>query len=190
MTTNRKIDPENAVKVASAAPSTALHNPLTTLEYGRHKLIEHRIAAYKIDLGASKPAGAYVSLVEDRGTVEISGMTPSVDGVVVYAGRAGAEVSIDDARRAAEIGVLRCLRALRDHLGDLGRIRRVTKLNVFLQAAPGFTAIGDVSNAASELLNHVLAPNGAHARTTIAAAMLPRNAVLELDMTVTIDPAT
>lgn len=173
----------------SGHQATTALNPLTTLEYGRHKLIERRIAAYKIDLGHSTPAGAYVSLVDDRRTIQTSGMTPSVDGVVLRTGRVGAEVSIDDARRGAEIAVLRCLKALRDHLGDMGRIRRVTKLNVFLQAAPDSTAIGEVSNAASQRLNDVFAPSGAHARTTIGAGMLPRNAVPELDMTANVDPA-
>lgn len=155
----------------------------------RHHLIERRIAIYGIDLGQSKPGGAYASLVEDRGTVQVSGMTPSLDGRVVARGLAGADMSLDEARRAAEIATLRCFNALRDELGDLGRIRRVTKLTVYLRAAPEFTAIGDISNAASDLINLVLAPNGAHARTTVGVAMLPRDAVLELDMTVTIDPA-
>lgn len=154
----------------------------------RHQLIERRIAAYGVDLGQSNPNGAYALLVEDRGTIQLSGMTPALDGQVVVVGHAGAEVSIDDARRAAQIAALRCFKALRDHLGDLGRIRRVTKMTVYLQAAPGFTTIGHIADAASELLNDVLAPHGEHARTTVAVTMPPRNAVLELDMTVTVDP--
>ena len=153
----------------------------------RHQLIERRIAAYGIELGESKPNGPYAPLVEDRGTIELSGMTPAVNGQVIVAGHAGGEVSIEDARHAAQIATLRCFKALREHLGDFGRIRRITKLTVYLQAAPGFTTIGDVSNAASDLINEVLAPHGEHARTTVAVVMLPRNAVLELDMSVTVD---
>lgn len=154
----------------------------------RHDLIERRIAAHGIHIGESHPAGAYALLVEDRGIVEICGMGPTIDGQVMVAGRVGAEVSVADARRGAELATLRCLAALGDHLGDFGRIRRILRLNVYLQAAPGFTTIGEVSNAASELLNAVLAPHGEHARTTVGVAMLPRNAVLALDMTVSVDP--
>jgi len=178
-----------AAAVSPAAQAAQHKGGKMTQHSERHQLLERRISAYGVELGQSKPNGPYAPLVEDQGTIQISGMTPAIDGRVVYTGRAGAETSIDDARRAARIAALRCLKALHDHLGDLGRIRRVTKMTVYLQAAPGFTTIGDVSNAASDLLNDVLAPHGEHARTTVAVVMAPRNAVLEIDMTVTVDPA-
>ena len=150
----------------------------------RHILIAQRIAALGIDLGRSQPGGAYASAVEDRG-----GMVPSLDGKVIAVGRVGAEVTLEQAQHAALVSALRCLRALEEHLGDLGRIRKVTKMTVYMQAAPGFYQLSEVSNGASEMLAKVLAPAGAHARTSIGVAALPRNAVLELDMTVSVDPA-
>ncbi|WP_158235415.1 RidA family protein [Caulobacter sp. FWC2] len=155
----------------------------------RHALITQRIAALGIDLGRSQPGGAYAAAVEDRGVVEVSGMVPSLDGRVIAVGRVGAEVTLEQAQHAAMVSALRCLKALEDHLGDLGRIRKVTKMSVYMQAAPGFYQLSEVSNGASELLAKVLAPAGAHARTSIGGAALPRNAVLELDMTVAVDPA-
>lgn len=155
----------------------------------RHILIAQRIAALGIDLGRSQPGGAYASAVEDRGVIEVSGMVPSLDGKVIAVGRVGAEVTLEQAQHAALVSALRCLRALEEHLGDLGRIRKVTKMTVYMQAAPGFYQLSEVSNGASEMLAKVLAPAGAHARTSIGVAALPRNAVLELDMTVSVDPA-
>lgn len=155
----------------------------------RHHLIAQRIAALGIDLGHSKPGGSYAAVVEDRGLVEVSGMVPSLDGQVIAVGRVGAELTLEQAQHAARVSALRCLKALGDHLGDLGRIRRVTKMTVYIQAAPGFYQLSEVSNGASELLSAVLAPDGAHARTSVGVFSIPRNAVLELDMTVSVEPA-
>jgi enamine deaminase RidA (YjgF/YER057c/UK114 family) len=154
----------------------------------RHRLIETRIAALGIELGVSKPGGAYASAVEYGGLVQVSGMVPSLDGKVISVGRVGAEVALEDAQHAAKISTLRCLAALREQLGDLGRIRQVTKMTVYIQSAPGFSQLSEVSNGASETLHAVLAPFGQHARTSVGVFSLPRNAVLELDMTVAVDP--
>lgn len=154
----------------------------------RHQLIQARIDALGIDLGRFAPGGAYASVVEDGGVVYVSGMVPSLDGQVVALGRVGAEVSLEEAQRAARISTLRCLAALKDHLVDLGRIRKVLRLTAYIQPAPGFFQLSEVSNGASETLNAVLSPDGAHSRTSVGVAALPRNAVLELDMVVSVRP--
>lgn len=184
------------IAAVGAAPliGTAAHSQERTMSPAhalsdRHILISQRIAALGVDLGRSQPGGSYAAAVEDRGVVEVSGMVPSLDGKVIAVGRVGAEVSLEQAQHAALVSALRCLRALEEHLGDLGRIRKVTKMTVYMQAAPGFYQLSEVSNGASELLAKVLAPAGAHARTSVGVAALPRNAVLELDMTVSVDPA-
>jgi len=169
---------------ATPSPTKGTDMPLSD----RHRLIETRIAALGIELGVSKPGGAYASAVEYGGLVQVSGMVPSLDGKVISVGRVGGEVTLEDAQHAAKISTLRCLAALREHLGDLGRIRQVTKMTVYIQSAPGFLQLSEVSNGASETLNAVLAPFGQHARTSVGVFALPRNAVLELDMTVAVDP--
>lgn len=155
----------------------------------RHRLIAARIAALGVDLGRSEPGGKYVAVLEDRGVIQVSGMVPSLDGQIVAAGRVGAELTLEEAQHAAMISTLRCLGALQTHLGDLGRIRQVTKMTVYVQSAPDFHQLSEVSNGASETLHAVLAPFGDHARTTVGVFALPRNAGLELDMTVAVEPA-
>ena len=170
-------------------PDAALGQEAARPFSDRHVLITRRIAELGVDLGRSQPGGSYAAVVEDRGIVEVSGMVPSIDGQVIAVGRVGVELTLEQAQHAAMVSVLRCLKALGDHLGDLGRIRKVTKMTVYMQAAPGFHQLSEVSNGASEVLAKVLAPAGAHARTSIGVAAIPRNAVLELDMTVSVDPA-
>jgi enamine deaminase RidA (YjgF/YER057c/UK114 family) len=180
-------DRRTLLSLLAAAPFAASEGH--AMPTARHDLIAARIAALNIDLGKSAPGGAYSAVVEDQGVVQVSGMVPSLDGVLVSTGAVGAEVTLEQAQYAAKISALRCLNALREHLGDLGRIRHVTKMTVYVRTAPGFYQISEVSNGASELLAAILSPNGRHARTSVGVAALPRNAPLELDMTVTIDPA-
>lgn len=181
------VDRRALLALAAAAP--LLTRPALAATSARHDLIAGRIAALGIDLGRSAPGGMYSAVVEDRGTVQVSGMVPSLDGKLVSTGAVGADITLEQAQYAARISVLRCLNALREHLGDLGRIRRVTKMSVYVRTAPGFYQISEVSNGASELLTSLLAPNGLHARTSVGVFALPRNAPLELDMTATIDDA-
>jgi enamine deaminase RidA (YjgF/YER057c/UK114 family) len=189
MTLSRRVVLAAAAPLGGLVAAPALSQDRAMPFSDRHNLIAGRIAALGVDLGRSQPGGAYAPLVEERGIIEVSGMTPSIDGRMVAIGRVGAELTLEQAREAAKVSVLRCFKALADHLGDLGRIRRVTKMTVYVQAAEGFHQLSEVSNGASEVLNAVLAPDGAHARTTVGVFSIPRNGVLELDMTVAVDPA-
>jgi enamine deaminase RidA (YjgF/YER057c/UK114 family) len=181
------LDRRTILSLITAAPVAT--SPGHAMASARHDMIAARIAALGIDLGKSAPGGAYSPVVEDRGLLQVSGMVPSLNGVLVSTGAVGAEVTLEQAQYAAKVSALRCLNAVREHLGDLGRIRRVTKMTVYVRTAPGFFQISEVSNGASELLAAILSPDGQHARTSVGVFALPRNAPLELDMTVAIDPA-
>jgi enamine deaminase RidA (YjgF/YER057c/UK114 family) len=119
--------------------------------------------------------------MEDRSQLYVSGMTPRLNGAVLT-GRLGADASLEDGQRAAKVAALRALAALREHLGDLGRISKVLKISIFMQCTSEFTLQSEVSNGASDLLQAILEPYGGHARTSIGVYQLPKNAILELEM--------
>ena len=48
--------------------------------------------------------------------------------------------------------------------GDLGRVRRIVKLGVFVNSAPGFTDQPKVANGASDLMVALFGEAGRHAR--------------------------
>jgi enamine deaminase RidA (YjgF/YER057c/UK114 family) len=66
-------------------------------------------------------------------------------------------------------------------LGSLDQIRATPKLTVFVASAPDFTEQPTVANAASEIFNEVLGAAGAHARSAIGVASLPRDTPVELE---------
>jgi len=66
----------------------------------------------------------------------------------------------------------------------------------FVASAPDFTAQAQVINGASELLLEVFGtagpgptPIGAHARSAIGVAVLPRDAPVELELIAEVSPA-
>ena len=134
--------------------------------------------------GEIRIGGNYVSVVHEGGTAWVSGQVPRVGDRVVVTGRAGSEVTLAEARHAAEICAVRALLLLRQSLGSLDAVGRVLRVGVFTQCTPDFTQLSEVADAASDLLHAVFGEAGRHARTSVGVYQLPKNASVELEMVV------
>lgn len=128
-----------------------------------------------------------VAVVNDN-EIYVSGQIPRMQGRIVVTGRAGGEVSLEEARRAAQVSIMRALAILRQSLGSLARIRRVLRMTVYVQSAADFTLQSEVADAASEILYKVFAPDGGHTRTSVGVYQLPKNAVVEIDLVAALHP--
>jgi len=137
--------------------------------------------------GELKIGGHYVPLVRDGNTVYISGQVPRVGDTVVVTGRAGADVGLADAQRAARICVMRALTLLHRSLGTLDQLRAILRITVYVQSADTFTLQSEVADGASDLLHRVLGPAGAHTRTSVGVCQLPKNATVEIDLVAAVD---
>ena len=102
--------------------------------------------------------------------------------ICVATGRAGAEVSLEQARAAARISTLRALALLQRALGSLDQVDRILRITVYVQCTADFTQHSEVADAASDLLHTVLGEAGIHARTSIGVYQLPKNATVELEL--------
>src|SRR5918995_623747 len=67
--------------------------------------------------------------------------------------------------------------------GDLHRVKRCVKLNVFVNSAPGFTDQPKVANGASDFMVEVFGDAGKHARSAVGVAQLPLGVAVEVDAT-------
>jgi enamine deaminase RidA (YjgF/YER057c/UK114 family) len=131
---------------------------------------------------AAAPAANYVPYVISGTTLYLSGQLPMEGGKVAVTGIVGKDVELADAKRAAELCAINILAQASAALGgDLGRIRRLIKINGFVASAPGFTSQHLVINGASDLLVNVLGEAGKHARAAVGMACLPLNASVEID---------
>jgi len=96
-------------------------------------------------------------------------------------GKVGSEVTEEEARVAARAVALQILSTLKAHLGDLDRVKRVIRLHGMVNSAPGFERQFAVIDGASDLFYELWGPErGAHARSAVGVAELPRRSVLEI----------
>jgi len=102
-------------------------------------------------------------------------------------GKVGAEVSQDEAYRAARLTGLAMLASLRRELGDLDRVTAWLRVFGMVNVAPGFRATPAVINGFSDLVLEVWGESaGAHARSAVGLAELPFNLPVELEAEVAI----
>lgn len=149
-----------------------------------------RIEARLTDLGLSlpevaAPVAAYVPAIAVDGTAQTSGQLPFVEGALPGTGKVGAEVSAEAAKEYAATAALNALAAVKQEIGDLDRITRIVKVVVFVASAPDFVQQPQVANGASELLGQVFGDRGQHVRSAVGVAVLPLDAPVELELTVT-----
>ena len=133
---------------------------------------------------AAAPVAAYVPAVKTGNLVFTAGQLPIIDGKVVITGKVGAEVTPEQAKDMAQICALNALAAI-SLVADIDQIERIIRVGGFVNGVPGFVAIPQVVNGASELLIKLFGEvNGKHARTAIGVAELPLNAPVEIEMVV------
>lgn len=148
-------------------------------------MIEERLSALGLVLPeAAEPSFNYVPVTLHRGIAYVSGQMPKVDGEVRVFGKVGAAVDLETARGQARICILQGLASLKAALGTLDRIERILKVNGYVASAPGFNAQPKVLDAASDLLIEIFGDAGRHARAAVGVAELPRDAAVEIELTV------
>ncbi|MDO9415408.1 RidA family protein [Pararhizobium sp.] len=145
--------------------------------------IEMRIKELGIELPqAATPAANYVSFVISGSMLHISGQLPMENGKLAVTGHLGDNVDVATGQRAAELCAINILAQAKAALGgDLGRIRRIVKINGFVASVPTFVEQHLVINGASNLLVKILGDAGVHARAAVGMAALPLNAAVEID---------
>ena len=119
------------------------------------------------------PLGAYVEAVQSGNLLFLSGTLPVEEGVPKFLGRIGADLSIEDGRRAVRLTALNALALAREHLGSLDRVTRVVRLGMSLVTTPEFREHPKVADAASELFVSVFGADKASTRFVFGMASLP-----------------
>ncbi|AYG66161.1 MULTISPECIES: RidA family protein [unclassified Rhizobium] len=131
---------------------------------------------------AAAPAANYVPYVISGNLLYLSGQLPMENGKIGVTGHLGNDVDVAGGQRAAELCAINILAQAKAALGgNLGRIKRLIKLNGFVASTPDFVEQHLVINGASNLLANVLGEAGKHARAAVGMAALPLNAAVEID---------
>lgn len=125
--------------------------------------------------------GAYVPAVRAGSLVFTSGQLPLRDGLLLAAGHAGSDVTLDEARVAAAQCALNALAAAAT-VCDLDDVVAVVKVTGYVASAAGFTDQPAVVDAASAVMLSAFGDAGRHARAAVGVAELPRDATVEVEI--------
>jgi len=146
--------------------------------------IEAKLKKLGIALPAlPQPGGNYLPARTVGKMVYLAGVISIHDGEVIT-GTAGAGRTIDEGYAAARACALIQLAVLKAHLGSLDKVKNIVTVNGYVNAVAGFPDSPKVINGASDLFVEIFGDKGRHARTAIGVPALPRNALVELQMTV------
>lgn len=144
--------------------------------------IEKRLESMGINLpAAAAPAANYVPFVRSGNMLYPSGQLPMKDGKLHVTGLLGRDVDTATGKEAAKLCAINVLAQAKAALGDLEKIVRLVKINIYVASAPDFTEQHLVGNGASDFFAEVLGERGKHARVAVGMAALPLNAAVEVE---------
>ena len=124
----------------------------------------------------------YIPHVRSGDLLFVAGQGPMRDGAPTSIGKVGGEIDEQAAYEAARLTGLNLVAQARHACdGDLDRVLRCVRLFGLINAVPGFTALPQVMNGASDLMVALFGEAGHHARTTIGAVALPHDMTIEID---------
>ncbi len=143
---------------------------------------DERLAALGLVLpDPVRPVANYVPFVRAADLLYISGQV-SIDASGGVRGVVGEDLDLAAARHAARLCGINLIAQMKAALdGDLSHVRRIVKLNGFVQAGPGFFEIPQALNGCSDLMVEVFGEAGRHARSAVGVYRLPMNFAAEVD---------
>jgi enamine deaminase RidA (YjgF/YER057c/UK114 family) len=145
--------------------------------------IEEKMKELGIELPAPpKPMGAYVPYVKAGALVYIAGEKATVNDELVFKGKVGKDLTLEEGYEAARIAGLNCLGSLKAAVGNLDTIERIVKVVGYVNSAKGFNKQPQVINGASELLVAIFGDRGKHARVAVGVNELPSDSPVEVEM--------
>lgn len=145
--------------------------------------IEARLRKMGLEITeAPKPLASYAPAIRVGDIVYTSGQLPLYEGKLTAQGKVEQDISLEEASGAAKICALNCLSAVKGLGINLEEIKRIIKVNGYVNSSPGFTGQPQVINGSSDFLIEVFGDQGIHARAAVGVSELPLNASVEIDM--------
>jgi enamine deaminase RidA (YjgF/YER057c/UK114 family) len=156
--------------------------------YGQQS-IDDKLKALGVELIVpTSPVANYAKAVRTGNLIYLSGHGPTkADGKDII-GKVGKDLSTEEGIEAAKRTAISLLSTLKVELGgDLSRVRRIVKVNGWVNCTDDFKDQPKVMNGCSDLLVAAFGPKGKHARTSLGTNALPSNIAIEIEMIVEVD---
>ena len=115
-------------------------------------------------------------------TMYISGQAPVRNGEMIYKGKVGSDITIDEGIEAAKLCVINIIAAVKTGLeGDWNKFDSFVKLTGFVNCQDSFTDQPKIINGASDMLVEIFGDQGRHARVAVGSNALPLGISVEID---------
>ncbi|MDO7742126.1 MAG: RidA family protein [Pedobacter sp.] len=130
----------------------------------------------------------YVGAVRTGNLIFLSGKGPRTSSGTYLTGKVGQELKLDDGVAAAKLIALAQLGELKAMLGELSKVKRIVKVNGFVNSTADFTGQSGVIDGFSDMMVSIFGEIGKHARTSVGVPVLPLNMAVEIEMIVEVVP--
>ncbi len=127
------------------------------------------------------PLGHYIEVNRVGSLLFLSGTLPIADHKLVYAGRLGENLSVQQGREAARLAALNALALVQEHLGDMDRVKRLVKLIVLMVTTEQFVEHATIGDGASNLFAQLFGPETGHVRVVYGVQSMPLGAPVMVD---------
>ena len=115
-------------------------------------------------------------------TIYISGQAPAHNGDIIYKGKVGSDITVEDGIEAAKLCVINIIAAVKTGLdGDWDKLDSFVKLTGYVNCQDNFTDQPQVINGASDMLVDIFGDQGRHARVAVGSNALPLGIAVEID---------
>ena len=130
---------------------------------------------------APPPAGLYKPVLVVDHFLYISGQGPMQNDGSLIIGRAGHDITMEEAKVAARQVALTMLSTIQTHFGDIDKIKRIVKTLGMVNSTPDFGQQPLVINGFSELMADIFGPdNGVGVRSAVGI-ILPGGIPVEIE---------
>jgi len=106
------------------------------------------------------------------------------NGKLLYVGRVGAEVNLEQAYECARQCAINSLSGLKQTIANLERVDEIVKVLGFVNSAEDFYRQPEVMHGFTDFMIEVFGEKGRHARSAIGTSNLPNNQPVEVEMIV------
>ena len=135
----------------------------------------------------ASPIANYVPYKICEKMLYVSGQGPIKEGKLIYKGKVGDNLTIEDGIEAAKLCCLNILSIIKHACDDnWDFVKEVVKIGGFVNCTSDFKEQPKVINGASNMLVDILGEKGRHSRFAIGTNSLPLNMAVEIDAIVSL----
>jgi len=115
-------------------------------------------------------------------TIYISGQAPVKNGELIYKGKVGSDITIEEGIEAAKLCVINIIAGVKTGIGgDWDKLDSFVKLTGYVNCQDSFTDQPKIINGASDMLVNIFGDKGKHSRVAVGSNALPLGIAVEID---------